>query len=121
MCVCSEVPKHNRLANILLVHTVAIATATVLTSSLRMRWLTGTMESSCTVKSSFTSGRSSGRMINSISALLEPGKGGEEREEGVGRRGRREGGGEGGEEVRRSEKIEGGRKREEEGREEKRR
>ena len=70
------------------------------------------MENSWTVKSSFTSGRSSGRMINSISALLEPGEGG--------RRGRREGKREGGEEVRRSEKIERGRKREEEGREEKR-
>lgn len=59
-----------------------------------MRWLAGTMESSCTVKSSLTSGISSGRMVTSISALLEPGE--------EGRRGME--GEEGGEEGRWSEK-----------------
>lgn len=97
MRISSKVPPKNRLANILLVHAVAMATATVLTSSVRMRWLAGTMESSCTVKSSFTSGISSGRMVNCISAVLEPGE--------EGRRGME--GEEGGEEVRWSEKIEG--------------
>ena len=101
MLISSKVPPKNRLAKILLVHAVAMATATVLTSSVRMRWLAGTMESSCTVKSSFTSGISSGRMVNCISAVLEPGE--------EGRRGME--GEEGGEEVRWSEKIEGGRKR----------
>ena len=37
-----------------------------------MRWLAGTIESSCTEKDLSTSGMSSGRMVMSMIALLKP-------------------------------------------------
>ena len=110
-CVSSEVPKSNRLANILLVHCCYSNSycAHQLCSNALVGWYNGEQLHSEDLVHLWKVIWEDGQLY--ISTAGAWGKGEE-----------REGGGEeGGEEVRRSEKIEGGRKREEERREEKRR